>query len=317
MVTTESFINSPCPSGYMSLEDKLAQTITNGEEFDTAEALLIASGIDSKKTIADYKEKLRQIALGFRTSFRIGWLRDSLQISLWEEFRRKYPQLAQDNEALESYALHKYLFGYRPTRYNPHRFLFHEVINAQLSPTEEVGNCVGLASLFHTVGELIGIKTVPMLTYNHIYLLQETVEGNKINIETATPYGYDYKRHDGRVSNKRGIVSSVYAHRISVAHNKEEKDRLTGIWAGITLDRSHILACNAFSFFENGNFKDAERCFKTAIELDPLYAAYFAGYNKRLVQESYPELAMFFTRLSLEQNVPCMRTAFIEGYNRP
>ena len=276
----------------MGLEEKLIQSIEKGEDFDIAEALLIASGIASELDVVAYKEKLNQIATDFSTK-----LRSLLGGTLFDELEQKHPSLSRDEEALMGYKLHEYFFENKPRRYNSN-FLFHQVIDAQLSNSEEVGNCVGLVSLFHTVGEIIGIKTIPVLTNEHIYLQQKTDKGNRITIETTLPEGYNYKKDDeGKVGNKLNMVSSIYNSRVI---NSKDREGLIGSWIRISPNDSRPHAYRAMDFFEAKDYKTAELHFRKAIDLNMTGAAYFAGYAGCLFQKGDLENAKFFAEYSLK-----------------
>jgi tetratricopeptide (TPR) repeat protein len=279
----------------MGLEDKLIQTIERGEDFDTAEALLVASGIDSESDIVTYKEKLHQIASDFSTE-----LRSQLGGTLFDELEEKHPRLSRDSEALMGYKLHNYFFDNKPKRYNSN-YLFQEVIDAQLSDSERVGNCVGLVSLFHIVGSIIGIKTVPVLTSEHIYLQQETDKGNKIIIETTLPEGYDYKKDDeGKVGDKINMVCSIYNSRVIHSEDKGERNRLIEVWQKINSKDPQFHAYRAMDFFEAEDFENAEIHFRKAIDLNMSGATYFAGYAGCLFQKGDMENATFFAEHALK-----------------
>lgn len=279
----------------MGLEDKLIQSIERGKDFDTAEALLIASGIDSEQTITSYKEKLNQIASDFATK-----LRAQLGGTLFDELEAKHPNLSRDSEALMGFKLHEYFFESKPKRYNSN-FLFQEVIDAQLSDSERVGNCVGLVSLFHTVGEIIGIRTVPVLTNDHIYLQQETDKGNRVTIETTLPEGYDYKRsEEGKVGNKLNMICSVYNSRVINSKGKEERAKLIDVWMRINPQDPRPYAYRAMDFIGVKDYESAEQHFRKAIDLNMQGAAYFAGYAGCLFQKRDLEHARFFAEHSLK-----------------
>lgn len=279
----------------MGIEDILIKTIERGEDFDIAEALLIASGIDSELDISSYKDKLHQIASDFSTQ-----LKDQLGGTLFVEMEDKYPRLCRDSEALMGFKLHEYFFDNKPKRYNS-TYLFHDVIDAQLSDSEEVGNCVGLVSLFHSIGEIIGIRTVPVLTNDHIYLQQETDKGNKITIETTLPEGYDYKKDDeGKIGNKVNMVCSIYNSRVINSGSLEERNRLIDNWERINPEDPRPHAYRAMDFFEAEDYKTAEQHFRKAIDLNMSGAAYFAGYAGCLFHNGDLDNAKFFAKHALK-----------------
>ena len=284
----------------MGLEERLIQSIERKEKINTAEALLIASGVDSEQEIDAYKIKLQEIVNNFSET-----LRKRLQYkTVFNGLKgRKYENLlTSDGEALMGYNLHRYFFEKKQERYNS-RFLFNEVIDAQLSDSKGVGNCLGLVMLYYTIGELVGITTFPLFTKEHTYLLQSTNKWNRVLIETTDSEGYNtQKEKEGRVGTKIDLVSELYQTRIYESKNRTERNRLIDILIRINPNNAKPYASRAIDFFEERDYENSKINFRRAIELDKSNYSYFSGYATCLFKKGDLSNARFFVELALRLN---------------
>ena len=284
----------------MGLEEKLIQTIERGEDFNTTEALLIASGINSPLEIEAYKNKLQTISNDFSAILRKR-LSDG---TVFDEIKDRQDEglLSSDSEALMGYELQRYFFETKSERYNS-RFLFNEVIDAQLSDSKEVGNCLGLVALYHTVGELIGVKTLPVFTRAHTYLQQSTDRGNRILIETTDSKGYNAEKEElGKVGTKIDLVSEMYQTRINESRDRNERNQLIDILIRINPNNPKPYASRAMDFFEDEDYENAGINFREALDRDKTNDSYFSGYAACLFKKGDIDSAKFYVKHALRLN---------------
>lgn len=160
----------------MRLEDKLMEKVKAGKEIDIERALLIFSGLNTEKEIAEYKLKLGEIDAGFQIFLEVN-------------------DINQNKPVEVAKALHKYLWKGKKERYNGNYFLT-EVIEAQRSIKDQpVGSCVGLTALYTVLGLRHGLDLSVIVDPRHVLsrLKPKGLFSRKKNIENNSRRGFDGK----------------------------------------------------------------------------------------------------------------------------
>jgi tetratricopeptide (TPR) repeat protein len=133
------------------LESMLIVDMACGNPVELERALLIVSGADTEKQIAEYKRKL-----------------DSMQ----ESFSKYISELQKPKRQIATHtakALHRFLWDSRPERYNDD-YLLTDVIDSQLDydPEKAVGDCLGLTSLYTVLGQRCGLNLFVLDLPEHV-----------------------------------------------------------------------------------------------------------------------------------------------------
>lgn len=191
------------------LEEKLVSDLSQGkqigEDIDLEEALLIAGGVQDSQTLKGYQEKL-----------------DALQTQI----------LPRGNDSMDvegdSYSrlgvargIFHALWRTKPNRYNNH-FLLPQVLDAQLSEdgAQQVGNCLGLTSLYTVLAKRTGLSTGVFLKENHIGSVVRSA-GIQAFVENTSPDGFGLDMQDvKKIFSANELVSITYS---SKAHSEENQ----------------------------------------------------------------------------------------------
>jgi len=166
--------------------------------FNLEKEALLASGIDGKNQLAEYKRKLDSLCRQF-----------SHQI------------ISTSNLVTKARTLFNWLWEEKPACYEPHgRYRLNGVIDAQLSKDiQAVGNCLGLTLLYNSLLQRMGIDTEALYIENafgrgpHVLTILQTEE-SLIDIENIFSDGFDYKGHLNNPSRtrwgSRELVADIY-----------------------------------------------------------------------------------------------------------
>ncbi|MFH1066062.1 MAG: hypothetical protein V1734_06150 [Nanoarchaeota archaeon] len=180
----------------MTIEDTLMDDVRAGRQVDIERALLIGSGCDTEEKVAEYKAKIAELERQFHA----------------------YAGATRNDEET-AILLHEFLWHEMPKRYNGNVNLT-EVIDAQMSGAEGVGNCVGLSSIYAALGIRNCLNLNVLYNSKHVMLRLKTGRQD-IDIECTSCYGYgfgeEYRKRAYQFGFKEDtlfrLVAETYAHR--------------------------------------------------------------------------------------------------------
>jgi hypothetical protein len=168
------------------------------KKFNFEKEALLASGVNGKDELANYKNKLHLVL---------------------QQFLPKISQVP--NPLVKARDLFNWLWEKKPTRYEPHgTFRLSDVIDAQLREGDRpVGNCLGLTIFYNCLLRRVGVHAEALYLDNafgvgpHI-LTHLQVGKSTIDIENILPDGFNYKGHLDDPSRTRWrdkeLVADIY-----------------------------------------------------------------------------------------------------------
>jgi len=188
---------------------------------------LVASGVKTRKDLNPYLVKLN---------------------TLYQQVEADIPAASGLEKAG---ALFEWLWRKKPNRSERQgTYKLTEVLDAQLDPKiEKVGNCLGLAVLYHLLAHRLGLKVKAVHVEDafgqgpHVFSILYTSKG-AIDIEHILPDGFDFKGH------------LANPHRI--------------VWGDIELI-ADIYHSTGNEHFEQDELEQAPQCYSKAIKLNPKY----------------------------------------------
>jgi hypothetical protein len=165
----------------MKIRDQLVNKIVRQQAIDLEELLLCQIGLNDDK-VREYQEKLDQLQEQFK-----GFDKNKRDESPVVETIRK------------AKSLHDFLWLNQSNRYNGN-FRLDDVIDAQLTEKEEVGNCLGLTSLYSVLGLREGLDLGTMTSPGHI---KSILLESEIIIENTSRDGF------GKTKNQEDEIKSI------------------------------------------------------------------------------------------------------------
>lgn len=150
----------------LDLEEKLIR-MCKDEEFDLANAGLIASGIRDKGGLDFYLDKFNGLVLSIAADSRVS---------------------SAETDVKKAQAVFDWLWESKPKRDDSASRLT-DALDNQLSNREQVGDCMGLTLLYNSICQRLGISMKAVWTVRHIYSAMDTEKGI-IPVENTMRYGF-------------------------------------------------------------------------------------------------------------------------------
>ena len=220
--------------------NSLEKQLFSATHVDLAWGALVASGVKTRKDLDTYLVKLN---------------------TLYQQVDADIPAASWLEKAG---ALFEWLWRKKPNRSERQgSYKLTEVLDAQLDPKiEKVGNCLGLAVLYHLMAHRLGLKVKAIHVEDafgqgpHVFSILYTSKG-AIDIEHILPDGFDFKGH---LDNP---------HRT--------------IWGDVELiaDIYHSIGNE---HFERDELEQAAQCYSKAIKLNPKYTKAYLNRGLALLK---------------------------------
>ncbi|MBN1157127.1 tetratricopeptide repeat protein [Candidatus Woesearchaeota archaeon] len=216
------------------IEEQMIQSFERGKNVQLERALLIASGLDNESAVGDYQKKIDEIQRGFRANVELK--KDIGNVPkgklLFDYFWESKPKRVVDSNT--------------PTQ--PAHYQLSDVVDAQLNPdiNKEVGNCLGLTSLYVVLGLRDGLDLSILASRGengHGHVRTRLREGGKV---------YDTEHIDHRC-----FDGAIYP----------EPDREKELHVSCLIQKTYMT--RAASNFLSGNVSKAKEDCEKALRLDP------------------------------------------------
>jgi len=191
----------------------LELALFQGGKIDLAQGALIASGVSSKRVLAQYLARIDQLCL------QIG--------------AEATPCHSDDLEKAK--AIFNWLWQAKPRRYQYQgNFKLTDVLDAQLGEKDEVGNCLGLTLLYNVLGQRFNLRVEAVQLEDafglgpHVFTVLHVL-GRSIDIENVFPHGFDYCGHLGNPQRQewgdRELIADIYHSIANSLFEQRELER--------------------------------------------------------------------------------------------
>lgn len=231
----------------MNLLEKLVEALQEERRIPLKHSLLIVSGIEDRRTGNKYLEKFDEIYKQY-------------------DFLLKEKGLFYSDKLKKAEILSEYLT--MPVRYNKHKFLFHQVIDARLSknPFCKHGNCIGLTSLYNALAQKENIYTGVYKQRSHIFS-RVIISNREYAVENTYKGGFNVKikGHYGKNSNNELLASILVSRNFK---NIKDKMRSLELAKKISPRTSLIYLNIAICEYELGRYSLALEEINKAIQID-------------------------------------------------
>jgi tetratricopeptide (TPR) repeat protein len=165
--------------GMQRKQANLELALLRGGKIDLAQGALIASGVNSKRVLAQYLAQIDQLCLRIAAE-AISYHGDDLE---------------------KAKGIFNWLWRAKPHRYQYQgNFKLTEVLDAQLGEKDEVGNCLGLTILYNVLGQRFNLWVGAVQLEDafglgpHVFTVLH-IAGSSIDIENVFSHGFDYRGH--------------------------------------------------------------------------------------------------------------------------
>ncbi len=278
------------------LERRLIGDILKGNEVDPETALLIASGVESREIVDQYRRKIGEILERFHLKLESKGAVSSFINKDYMIFSR-------------AELLFQYLWESKPRRHG-HGFSLAQAVDAQLGSDVKspVGSCVGLTALYSVLclREGVGISVLS----NGDHVLSRLRHGAlSVDVENTDPSGFDASTDNSFeefpcmtlvpiVFNSRGIREKEAGNIQSALALLNGAIALFPGYANAYNNRGNI-------FFELGEYEMAREDYGKALEIRPDFTE--ACYNLGLVHEKLGDTlkSLYYFEKTLEISPDC------------
>jgi tetratricopeptide (TPR) repeat protein len=194
-------------------EEKILRDIKDRRVVSLERALLVLSGIETKKDIQSYVNKIDDIFKRFLTKCDNIIIAEQLEFPLYLHL-----EIAK--------RLFEYLWNSKPKRFGE-SFLLADVVDAQLNSNLNhlIGTCVGLTSLYSVLGLRAGLNLSLLVSSDHL-LSRLWVGKETIDIDHTDPQGFGCANCEGfREFPLVTLIANVFNSR---GLNNERNGRFAG-----------------------------------------------------------------------------------------
>jgi tetratricopeptide (TPR) repeat protein len=247
----------------MKLSDINIKDLINHQKGSLEHALLVISGLN-RVGIIEYNLKINGLHNVFKDHLK---QKTDVRLSGFEK----------------AYMIHEFLWSNNSERYNSNVTL-DKVVDAELAG-EQVGNCLGLTSLYAVMLERENIRSEIVVTNNHV-LSRLRSRKRTVNIETTSKSGYASVHHLDKSSvPSYCLVAAVLndlAKDLEESKNRKQAIEYNTIALMIWPEFVNALAARAMLYSNRDEMSLAEKDYTALITVEPNEAV--SHYNRGVIR---------------------------------
>lgn len=199
----------------LDLEEKLIG-MCKTDRFDLATAGFIASGIREKEELDSYLNRFEGLVSSIFSDIRESFSRFEYSTSF--SYSDAQVRNAKIN-AFKAEAVFNWLWNSKPKRSKKPKsgnraVILTDVLDNQLSDKEEVGDCMGLTSLYNSICQRLGIDVKAVWTTGHIYSVIEN-DRSLIPIENTLEEGFNEGCRKGVIIDNSQLIQRFLIRQAS------------------------------------------------------------------------------------------------------